>query len=678
VTVGVGFDVGGSFTDCALLDGLGRWEFTKVRTTPDDRARACIDGIGLVLAQAGVAGVDVGHLTHGSTVVTNTIIERTGARTALVTTSGFADVLEIRRQVAPVRYDVNVPKPEPLVRRPLRLEVSERTLADGTIERELDERATGELAARLSRDGVESVAISFLHSYANPRNKRRAEDVLRAGFGGFVTASHRVINEMREYERTSTVVANAYVAPPVARYLERLQLGLRDENGIAAPLLVFQSNGGLAPAEQVRDVPIRSLLSGPAAGVVAACAVARQAGVRDFVSLDMGGTSCDAALVEDLTPRMALDQDTAGWAIRVPRLAIHTVGAGGGSIARLDSGGLLTVGPESAGADPGPACYGGGGTDATVTDAHVALGRIGPGARLGGRLGLEPDGARSAVRALATTVELDEETAAAAILDVVNATMVRAIRVISVEQGRDPRELSMVAFGGAGPLHACDLARELRLRSVIVPPAPGLLCAIGLLVADLRLDGSMTRRLGLDTLEPAAVRAAFSELEGGLRASAAVVARRDVPWRAVYSLDMRYVGQSFELPVPLTREELGAPLAWLADRFDRVHEQHCGHATPKASREIVAFRVSLCAPAGIAPTELPRVAGGRRRPRSRRVFFRGTGWVDRCPVHPRHGLQPGAILEGPAIVEQMDTTIVVAPDFRALVDEHSNLLLTPG
>lgn len=677
----LGFDMGGTFTDFAMFDHRERrWHFTKVRTTPSDRAATCLEGVRHLLADSGQSAGDVDYLAHGSTVVTNTIIERKGAKTALITTRGFRDVLEIRRQVMPNRYDVRVLKPEPLVPRLLRLEVGERVLADGSVEQELNEDELRVLLTSLRQQGVESMAICFLHSYANPTNEDRAAQVAKRMGDWYVCSSHEVINEFREYERTSTAVANAYVAPPMQRYLDKLERGLRDEIGVSAPLLVFQSNGGVAPASQARDFPIASVLSGPAAGVMAAIAVARQTRIDDFISLDMGGTSCDVALVKAGQPTFAYENEIGGWPVRTPRLEIHSVGAGGGSIAWVDPGGLLCVGPQSAGADPGPVCYGRGGENATVTDANVTLGRLNPVHLLGGRMALDRRLADATIGGLGMSLNLDPVQTASGILSVVNSTMVRAIRVVSVERGYDPREFDLLPFGGAGPLHACDLAREMGIRRIVVPPYPGLLCALGLLLSDLRVDGSLTRRIRLSSADVAGMDGTFERVEADLRESAAVSSRPDAGWQAAYSLDMRYLGQSFELRVPVTAEYLGdSSLVRLAAAFDQAHERVYGFATPKVHKEIVSFRVSLQAPAGLPPNQSPRqphepgAVAATRRP----VCFFEVGWVEDCPVYQRQQLPPETRIVGPAVIEQMDTTTVVAPDFVAEVDEYTNLILSP-
>jgi N-methylhydantoinase A len=681
MTLSIGFDIGGTFTDFAMREEqAGRWRFTKVRTTPDDRAAACLDGVQALLVEAGQAGSAVATLAHGSTVVTNTIIERKGAKTALITTRGFRDVLEIRRQIMPNRYDVRALKPEPLVPRPLRLEVGERVLPDGEVEQAVDDAELRSLLAELERQGVQAIAISLLHSYANPTNEERALAIAAVHGDWYACASHAVVNEVREYERTSTTVANAYVAPPMRRYLDRLERDLRERAGLRAPLLIFQSNGGVAPASQARALPIASVLSGPAAGVTAACAVARQVGLQDFISLDMGGTSCDVALVKDGRPAFAYEQEIGGWPVRTPRLDIHSVGAGGGSIAWVDPGGLLRVGPHSAGAAPGPACYAKGGRDATVTDANVVLGRLNPDFLLGGRMALERRLAEEAVARLGGAVGLGPVQAAAGVLDVVNSTMVRAIRVVSVERGYDPREFALLPFGGAGPLHACDLAREMGMRRIVVPPYPGLLCALGLLVSDLRVDGSLTRRLRLAAVDAAELRDLFLRVEKALRDSAAVRGRPEAGWQARYALDMRYLGQSFELTVPVAPEhhlEDGGS-ARLAAAFDQAHERVYGFATPAAGKEIVCVRASLQAAAGLGPGQLPRHPhGAGRAPAHRPAFFREVGWAERCPVYQRESLSPGARVEGPAVIEQMDTTTLVAPDFVADVDAQTNLIVGP-
>jgi N-methylhydantoinase A len=677
--ISIGFDIGGTFTDFGMFDrSTDRWWFTKVRTTPADRAIACLEGVDTLLGDSGRPARDVGYIAHGSTVVTNTIIERKGAKTALITTEGFRDVLEIRRQVMPARYDVRVLKPEPLVPRLLRTEVPERVLSDGSVEKPLSGPSLQKLLGSLAAQGVESVAICFLHSYANPRNEQEALRIAAAAGDWYVCASHQVMNEFREYERTSTTVANAYVAPPMRHYLGRLENGLKDKAGISTPLLIFQSNGGVVPTSQAKETPIACVLSGPASGVIASCAVASQSGFGDFISLDMGGTSCDVSLVKDNKPTIAFEQDIAGWAIRTPRLDIHTVGAGGGSIAWMDVGRLLRVGPQSAGAEPGPACYGQGGQKAAVTDANVLLGRLNPSHLLGGRMELTSGLARDAVGRLAAELGLGVDEAAAGIVDVVNSTMVRAIRVVSVERGYDPRDFALLAFGGAGPVHAADLARELHMPMVVVPAYPGLLCALGLLVSDLRADGSLTRRMRMDEAPTSVIRECFEQVENSLREGRAVSSRPNADWRPSYSTDMRYLGQSFELRIAVPGGKLDdASLSALADAFDREHERFYGFATPSAPKEIVCFRASLQAPAGLKASELPKYprADKARPVGHRRVFFSEGGWVKDCPVYQRESLAPNTRQSGPAVIEQMDTTTVVPPDFDFEIDGATNLIL---
>jgi N-methylhydantoinase A len=679
MTISIGFDVGGTFTDLMLFDsGAGAWHVAKVRTTPANLAAGCLEGVRSLLAQAGVGPQEVGYVAHGSTVATNTLLERRGAKTALVTTRGFRDVLEIRRQVMPHRYDPRVPKPEPLVERPLRTEVRERTLADGSVEAEVDVAQLRELLGTFQAEGIEAVAISFLHSYANPANERLAADVAREAGGWFVSTSHEVLNELREYERTSSVVANAYLAPSMRSYLGALEWELR-RIGVRAPLLVFQSNGGLVPAAGAAEMPIRCLISGPAAGVVAGCAVAERCRIEDFISLDIGGTSCDVALVHGREPREAAEQEVAGWPIRAPRLDVHSIGAGGGSIAWVDGGGLLRVGPRSAGAQPGPAAYALGGGEPTVTDAQVVLGRIGPGQRLAGGLVVDGCLAASAVSGLAHRLGLSDAAAALGILDVVNAAMIQAIRLISVEQGHDPRGYALVAFGGAGALHACELAAAMGLQQVVVPPRPGVFCALGLLLADMRVDASTTRHLGLGTGSSQALRVGLKKLADQLRSSPAVASRPRLDWRVSYAADVRYVGQGFHLPVPLNEEEVGGlDDEHLAQAFDEAHRAAYGYAWEWSPREVVGLRASLRAGVGTGPSRMPALTPAARSPRARRVFFRGSGWVDACPVLSRESCSPGFTLTGPAVIEQMDATLLLTPDFRLTVDDGWNLVLTPA
>jgi N-methylhydantoinase A len=625
----------------------GRLRTLKVRSTPRDPARAVHDGIVALLG--GTRGV---RLHYGSTVATNALLERRGARVVLFTTAGFEDVLEIGRQVRPELYALEPRRPAPLVPRALRVGVRERVLAGGRIEERLREREVARVVALARRRRAHAVAVCFLHSWASPAHERRLGRALaRAGL--HVTLSHRLVREYREYERLATAVVNAYVGPVMAGHLRSL--------GPSAPrgLRVMQSSGGLIGSRVACDEPVRTVLSGPAGGVVGATAVAARAGLPRIITFDMGGTSADVSLV-DGAPAWRTEARIGDLPIRVPAVDIHTVGAGGGSLARLDAGGALRVGPESAGADPGPACYGRG-TAPTVTDANLVLGRLVETEFLGGTMRLDRSRAERALAPLARRLGWSLEATAAGIVRVANAVMERAVRVITVERGHDPRDFVLVAFGGAGGLHATELARALRIRRVYVPRDPGLLSAWGVLSAEVVRDYSRTL---LAVAPPDRVlRAAFAALER--------TARRDIRAEGVAhptverTLDVRYAGQSYELAVPFTS-------GWVA-AFHRRHTARFGHADAKRPVEVVTLR--LRARGGAGPRPAARARSATRRPplMRRRVVFDGRGVT--TPVHRRDALPVGTRLPGPLLVCEYSATTVVPPGWRLSVEPTGGLLL---
>jgi N-methylhydantoinase A len=491
----IGIDVGGTFTDLVAADGAtGVARHFKLPSTPTDPAVAIGDGVAALLESLGASGEAVAFLGHGTTVVTNLIIERRGARTALLTTGGFRDVLEIGRQTRPDLYDYTVERPAPLVPRHLRIEIPERLDADGNMLVPLDEDAVARAAEELRAAGIEAVAIGFLHAYKNDAHERRAGEIVRRMIpDAFITLSSEVLPEFREYERLSTAVINAYAGPRMAGYLGGFARRM-NARAIQAPPYIFHSNGGLMSVETASRFPVRTCLSGPAAGVIGAAAIGRVAGFPDLVTFDVGGTSTDVSLVEAGQPAFTGERTVAGYPVRVPMVDIEAIGAGGGSIAALDDAGALKVGPRSAGADPGPAAYGRGGTEATVTDANLLLGRLNPEALLGGRLRVDLAAARRVLtERVAAPLGLPFEQTAQGILRIATAGMARAIRSISTERGRDLRHFALFAYGGAGPLHAGDVARELGIPRVIVPTEPGTLCARGILHSDLSFDLTQTR-----------------------------------------------------------------------------------------------------------------------------------------------------------------------------------------
>jgi N-methylhydantoinase A/oxoprolinase/acetone carboxylase beta subunit len=651
--VRIGIDTGGTFTDFVIHE-RGRTRVHKVLSTPDDPARAVLSG----LAEIFPADWD-GEVTYGSTVATNALLERRGARVCLVTTAGFEDVIEIGRQDRPDLYALEPRLPPPLVTRPDRLGVRERVTFDGRVLEPLTPRELARLLTRVRARRPEAIAVVLLHAYARPRHERAIGRTLRA-LGVPITLSHALVREHREYERTSTSVVNAYVAPAMSRHLQNLSRGIP-----RARLRVMQSNGGVVSPQLAAREPVRTILSGPAGGVVGAARLAERAGLRRILTFDMGGTSTDVALVDAAVPRRS-DWRLDRMALRVPVIDIHTVGAGGGSIARCDAGGSLQVGPASAGADPGPACYGRG-TAPTVTDANLVLGRLDAAHFLGGRMTLDPTRAQSAVAVLARRLRLSTQRTAEGIIEVVNAAMVRALRVISVERGYDPRAFTLVAFGGAAALHACELASHLGMRRVLVPANAGVLSAEGMAAAAASRDYLTTIRR-VDPSHAELIRSAAPWRRRGIAELAADgVARRAVVARAF--AQMRYLGQAHEIEVAIGPD--------FRERFDALHGRVYGHAAPGRPVEVLALRVEVT---GARARDRPRAAVARHRlPPSgdphtlvwqrRRVRLRR---------YEREALSPGTMFVGPALAVEYSSTIFVPPGWRGRVDGDRHLHLTRG
>jgi N-methylhydantoinase A len=657
----VGADVGGTFTDVALLTEDDELVTAKVPST-EDQSEGVLAGIRKACEKADLEPGDIDAFSHAMTVSTNALLEADGARTALVTTEGFGDVLEIGRQDRPALYDLDAEKPDPLVPRRRRFEVAERATPEG-VEREPDPEAVRDLADEIRETDAESVAVSLLHAYAAPGNERAVAEILREELDVPVSASHEVLAAFREYERTSTAVVDAYVTPKIDAYLGRLVE--RAENaGVPAPL-VMQSNGGIADAETVRDHAVTTCLSGPAAGVVGADATAETAtDTAGLVTFDMGGTSSDVSLVRDDEVERTTEAEIGGRPVGTPMVDVTTVGAGGGSLAWVDAGGALRVGPESAGANPGPACYGRGGTEPTVTDANVVLGYLGGDTALGGELSLDAEAAREALATLAEKADLSGPVEAArGVYRVANASMTRAVRAVTVERGHDPRNFALAAFGGAGPMHAAALADRLDVGRVVIPRACGVLSAFGLLAADETRDAVRTYRTALDAADSAAIEGVLADLadeaRGDLRdPESATVVRR---------ADLRYSGQSFELPVEVG--ESFDPEA-VAERFHDAHETAHGYRMDEAV-ELVGLR----ARATVA-RETPEIAYRAEddpRVATREADFGGEGLE--TPVYRREALAAGESFDGPAICEQADSTVVVPPEWRAEVRADGTLVL---
>ncbi|GAB3577594.1 hydantoinase/oxoprolinase family protein [Amycolatopsis endophytica] len=680
MTLRIGVDTGGTFTDvCALDERTGRLYVRKVSSTPDDPGRAIVTGVSQLLDEIGGRDLgEVGYFAHGTTVGTNALLTGRGARTGLLTTAGFRDLLELGRGRRPSLYDLQADKPAALVTRDLRLEVDERVRHDGRVEKALDEEQVRTLARRLREQGAEAVAVCFLYSFVDPAHERTAERILAEELPGVhLSVSSAVLPEFREYERLSTVVVNAYLGPVVARYLARLRTRL-SELGLRATPHVTQSNGGIIPFETAERTPSRMVLSGPSTGVVGAAEIARAAGYPDIITFDVGGTSSDVSLVQDGVPKASNGTEIDGRPVRAPMLDIHTVGAGGGSIAWIDAGGALKVGPGSAGADPGPACYGRG-TEPTVTDANVVLQVLNPEYLLDGQMKIDAAAARTAVSTVAGPLGMDLLDAAQGIVRVITANMARAIRVISVQRGYDPRDYVLVPFGGAGPLHAVRLARELGMRTVLVPETPGAQCAAGLLMTDIRADFLRTRITPPDENTVAAV---FAELEAD---ATAWLAEENVPAerrRTERFAEMRYAGQNHELAVAVPEGVITAgTVSQLAKRFAAEHERMYGYSAADDEVQVVTFR--LRAIGEVSRAELHRAERGDADPAVarkaiREVYLPESGGFTACPVYDRKLLEPGHRVEGPAVVEQMDTTTLLLPGDVAVVDELRNLIVAVG
>jgi N-methylhydantoinase A len=685
VSVRVAVDIGGTFTDATLIDEeTGRVSVAKTPTTAADPSAGFMTAVERALAggQAEVAAVTL--VVHATTVATNAIIEGRVARGGFVATEGFRDLLEIARQVRPSLYDTQFEKPRPLVPRDRAVGVVERLGPGGEVVTPLDERSVRDAAAVLRREQVESVAVCLLHAYVNPEHELRVGAILAEELPGVpVSLSSEVAPEFREYLRASTTVINAVIRPVVERYLERIEQRLSDA-GIEAELLVMQSSGGVFGSAAARRRPVFMVESGPAAGVIAAAHLGGVIGRGDLLSFDMGGTTAKVGLIRGGQPAVTKDYlvgghaaagvgglSLSGYPVRTPVVDLVEIGAGGGSIAWVDSGGLLRVGPRSAGAEPGPVCYGRGGAEPTVTDANLVLGRLDPGYFLGGELRLDVDGAQRAIeQRCAVPLGLDAVEAANGIVEIANAAMVNALRLISVHRGYDPREFLLVAFGGAGPLHANAIARDAGLPAVLVPPSPGIFSATGLLATDLVHDVSVTMLRRLDELDAAEVETAYGKLES---AGAAALEREGVPRDRIAferRLDLRYVGQSYELMVPAGGD--------LRARFHAEHDRAYGFSAEAEPVECVALRLTAIGRIAKPPARTLEPGPVPAPKATRPVYFAESGGYCPCPVYDRSTLPAGVQLAGPVVVEEPDSTTLVHPGYRVTVDGRANLTIEPA
>jgi N-methylhydantoinase A len=683
VTWSIGVDVGGTFTDFHALDEeTGESRILKLASTPENPARAIVAGLDELLGD-GIDAAQVARLAHGTTVATNALIQGRGEPVAVVTTEGFRDLLEIGRQTRPRLYDFQADHPPPLAPRHLRFEVAERIGADGEVVRELTGEALALVAAQVRESGAASCAVCLLFSFLNPSHERAIGRALERAVPGLqVSLSSAVQPEFREYERFSTALVNAWLQPTISAYMDSLETEVKSRLPDVR-LGINQSSGGLMSVARARAFPVRTALSGPAAGVVGAVHVARAAQTCDVITLDMGGTSADVCLIRDFRADVGVARKVADFPIRLPMVDVHTVGAGGGSIAWFDRDGLLKVGPQSAGADPGPACYGQGGSAPTVTDANLVLGRLSAHGLLDGGMPLDVDAARAAIAPLAERLEFSVERTALGILDIVTATMVRAIRAVSVERGHDPRDCALMAYGGAGALHAGLVARALQMTRIVVPPAPGILCAQGLVVADLADELVRSKRVALD----AAAVGAMSTLMDELWRDAVVWFQREQVEsshrRAELFLDMRYVGQNFELRVAVcqadgTRAPKLPELEVLSVLFDEAHRKLYGYANEGDAVEVMNMRLALRGTHGTAravDSDVVEALSAAQPIALRPVYFDDEQAQD-TPVYGRDSLRAGQRIEGPAIIEQLDATSVLYPGDVAEVNASDSLIVS--
>ena len=676
----IGVDIGGTFTDVALVEEAGgRIAIAKVSTTPRDLAAGVMTALKTALRDNEVAADSVSFLSHATTVVTNALLESKGARTALISTRGFRDLLELRRSARSDLYDLFQDPPDVLVPRHLRLEITERLDAQGEVVTPLAEDEIDGVIEELRGAEVEAVAISFLYSFLNDAHEARVAERLRAALPDIpIFVSHEVLPEIREFERASTTAVCAYVGPILASYLERIAEAV-DDLGLPG-LRVMASSGGVLEVAEVLRMPAMAVESGPAAGVVAAAAAGRQLGEPNLLSFDMGGTTAKASLIENGAIETTSEYEVGGtgnvgrWLhgtghpIRVPVIDLAEVSAGGGSIAWIDPGGALKVGPRSAGAEPGPVCYGAGGTEPTVTDADLVLGYLDPGHLLGGGLAVDIEAARAAIHEkLAGPMGISVEDAALGVVNVVNNAMAEALRIVSVARGHDAREFALIAFGGAGPVHAVALADELDVPRVIVPPIAGGFSALGLVATDLRRDYARTFYTRLSTADLAALEAGFAEIEASARAMLADTGVDEARWRIERHADLRYPRQAYELTVPLPEGAISAEaLAALAVEFHAKHKVTYGHSNPEEDVQMVNIRLSAIGE--LDPIDVGAPGAGADTLGRRSLVFPGHGAVV-AEIHRRETMAPDQVVAGPAVLQALDCTTVVPPGWRATADD---------
>ena len=677
MTVHIGVDVGGTFTDFAVsIPEKNMQLLYKLPSTPDRPDDAIIQGLKHFLTAHKLEPKEIVRFGHGTTVGTNALIQRRVGKVAMVTSRGFRDLLEIGRQTRPKVYDMHQDFPKPLVPRWLRYEVSERMRADGIVHVPLNEGELKEVAAALEKEKIDCVAVCFLHSHAFPEHEQRAAEILKQNMSADVSVmtSSMVYPEFREYERFSTTVLNAALLTVMSAYLDRLTKGVA-KTGVVAEPTISQSGGGLMSAAYSRQYPIRSALSGPAAGVLGAAYRAKATNEPNIITLDIGGTSADVSLLANGEPSVVHSRRLAGFPLRLPALDVNAVGAGGGSIAWIDRDGLLKVGPESAGAVPGPACYNKGGVLATVTDANVILGRLPDTSLLDGRMTIRRDLAEEAIDSLAEKLGMSREDTALGIVQVASSVIVKAIRAISVERGHDPSKFSLFAFGGAGPLHAIDVAKDLGMKKIFIPPNPGILCAEGLLGSDLVADLIQPSLAPFDEDVFETLNVAKSNLS--MRAkdwfSSESVGVKDQ--RQAWSVDLRYAGQNFELAINFENNQFNRETALaLRAEFDKAHEVAYGYSQSTEPVELVGMRVKLAGVLSKPPLPKTKKGSSFNSSGSRKVSFGKNAWFE-TPIYRRDTIPVDHNFEGPAVIEQMDSMLLIFPGDTAKIDDWGNLII---
>ncbi|MDP6043305.1 MAG: hydantoinase/oxoprolinase family protein [Dehalococcoidales bacterium] len=694
----LGVDIGGTFTDVVLMNlGTGEFRTAKVATTPQDLATGFLHAMERVVVEAAVTPEEVAQIIHATTVATNAIIENKVARSAFITTRGFRDILEIQRQIRPTLYDLFFDKPPSLIPRYLCYEVTERVTAEGEVLQPLDEDEVRQVVRQIKQEAVEAIAVCFLHSYITPAHEKRTGEIVKAEFPeAYLTLSSEINPEFREYFRASTTVINAVLMPLVARYVDKLQKEI-SARGFKSGLYVMQSGGGLMTGEVARDKPAAMVESGPAAGVIAASSLGTLLGYPNVISFDMGGTTAKAGLVERGRPKLAVNYEVgsaaispdahgkkgSGYPLQTPVIDLVEIGAGGGSIAWIDTGGALRVGPQSAGADPGPACYMAGGTLPTITDANVVLGRIDPDYFLGGEIKLDRKAAEKAIEEhCARTLDKDVATTAAGIVEIANAHMIRALRIVSVERGYDPREYVLIAFGGAGPMHVNGIVKELEIPTVIVPLNPGITSALGLLMTDLRHDYVVTYICRVDRLDLDKVNRVYRDFTAQGRSLLTQESVKETDMLFSKFMDIRYVGQSYERTIPVPSKEIAIKdMGEIAALFHKEHERAYGHCAPNEPVEVANLKLSAT---GIIPKpKLKDLKRGESTPEAallttRQVYFSETEGFVECSVYDRYKLRQGNAIKSPAIVEDKDATTVIHPGYQVEVGRYGNMILTPG